>query len=159
MSVLEVFKSVPIVKAVAAPGVLPAECADFAHDRITLGWEERLKARSRRRSDGGLEFATALPRGTVLRQADRLVIEPLRAIVTIVELAEPVLIIEPRTPAEWGLFGYQIGNSHQPLMLTGHEIVCADCLGMEMVLRQHAIPFSRGVRPFTPVGPPADHQH
>ena len=159
MSVLEVFKSVPIVKAVAAPGSLPAECADFTRDSITLGWDARLKARSRRRSDGGLEFATALSRGTVLREGDQLIIEPLRVVVTVIELAEPVLIIEPRNPAEWGLFGYQIGNSHQPLMLTGHEIVCADCLGMEMVLRQHAIPFSRGVRPFTPVGPLADHHH
>ena len=81
------------------------------------------------------------------------------AIVTVVELAEPVLIVEPRTAADWGLVGYQIGNSHQPLMLTEREIFCADCLGMEMVLRQHAIPFVRGVRSFTPLGLPSDHRH
>jgi urease accessory protein UreE len=157
--VLEVFKSLPIVRTVAPQGPLAMDGGDFVRDTITLGWVERLKARSRRRSDGGLEFATALPRGTVLRGGDRLIVDTLPAIVTVVELAEPVLIVEPRTAAEWGLFGYQIGNSHQPLMLTEREIVCADCLGMEMVLRQHAIPFARGVRSFTPLGLPPDHRH
>ena len=54
-------------------------------DTIALGWEDRLKTRGRRRSDEGLEFGTSLPRGTVLRAGDCLVIESARAIVEVVE--------------------------------------------------------------------------
>lgn len=159
MSVLEAFKSLPTVRAIAEPGLLPSSSAGYTRDTITLGWEERLKGRGRRRSDGGVEFGTALPRGTALREGDRLVLDVLRLVVTVIELAEPVFVVQPRTAAEWGLVGYQIGNSHQPVMLTEHEIICADCLGMEMVLRQHAIAFTRAVRPFTPVGLLTDHRH
>jgi urease accessory protein UreE len=80
-----------------------------------------------------------------------------------VEKAEAVLIVVPRTPFEWGLFGYYIGNSHQPLMLTDDAIVCPDLPGMDQVLDQHRIPFSRGTQPFTPVGlaesDMASHRH
>ena len=95
----------------------------------------------------------------MLREGDRLVVDSLLLVVTVRELAEPVRVVAPRTAADWGLIGYQIGNCHQPVMLTENEIICADCLGMEMVLRQHAIPFTRAVRPFTPVGMLADHRH
>ncbi len=47
----------------------------------TLGWEERLKVRARRESDTGFEFATALPRGTVLRDGDCFVFDDLKIVV------------------------------------------------------------------------------
>lgn len=159
MSVLERFKTLPTAEAVVRADTLPAEVAGFACDTITLGWEDRLRTRGRRATDGGIEFGTALPRGTVLRGGDCLVVVGLRLVVTVVERPEPVLVVRPRTPAEWGLFGYQIGNSHQPLMIADGEIVCPDALGMELVLEQHAIAFTRAVRPFTPVGLMTDHRH
>ncbi|MGE3705972.1 MAG: urease accessory protein UreE, partial [Vicinamibacterales bacterium] len=117
MSVLERFKTLPTVNDVTAAGTIPADAAAFARDTITLGWEDRLRTRGRRTTDGGIEFGIALPRGTVLRQGDCLIVTPLRLIVTVVELAEPVLVVCPRTPEDWGLVGYYIGNSHQPVML------------------------------------------
>lgn len=159
MSVLPVFRSLPIVHEVVRDGALAAPHSSYARDTLTLGWEERLKARGRRRSDGGTEFGTALPRGTVLTAGDCLICEPLERVFIVIERAEPVLIIEPRTQVEWGLFAYHIGNSHQPVMLTDREIVCADLPGMDQVLEQHAIVFSRGSRPFTPIGLLADHRH
>lgn len=159
MSVLERFKTLPTAEAVVPVDALPAAVAGFARDTITLGWEDRLRTRGRRATDGGVEFGTALPRGTVLRGGDCLVVAGLRLVVTVVERPEPVLVVRPRTPAEWGLFGYQIGNSHQPLMIADGEIVCPDALGMEQVLDQHAIAFTRAVRPFTPVGLMTDHRH
>jgi urease accessory protein UreE len=77
----------------------------------------------------------------------------------VIEREEAVLVIEPRTPVEWGLFAYHIGNSHQPVMLTEREIVCADLPGMDQVLEQHAIAFARTTRAFTPVGLLSDHRH
>ena len=57
MSVLQVFKSLPVVHEVVREGALPASATGYARETVTLGWEERLKARGRRRSDGGTEFA------------------------------------------------------------------------------------------------------
>jgi urease accessory protein len=159
MSVLQVFKSLPVVHEVVREGAVPRSASAYARDTVTLGWEERLKARGRRRSDRGTEFGTALPRGTVLTAGDCLICEPLERVFVVIEREEPVLVIEPRTPVEWGLFAYHIGNSHQPVMLTEREMVCADLPGMDQVLEQHAIPFIRASRPFTPVGLLADHRH
>src|SRR6202521_4112284 len=109
MSVLQVFKSLPVVHDVVRERALPASASAYARDTVTLGWEERLKARGRRRSDGGTEFGTALPRGTVLEAGDCLICEPLARVFVVIEREEPVFVIEPRTPVEWGLFAYHIG--------------------------------------------------
>ncbi|MGE3178964.1 MAG: urease accessory protein UreE, partial [Vicinamibacterales bacterium] len=145
MSVLERFKTLPTVNDVTAAGTIPADAAAFARDTITLGWEDRLRTRGRRTTDGGIEFGIALPRGTVLRQGDCLIVTPLRLIVTVVELAEPVLVVCPRTPEDWGLVGYYIGNSHQPVMLTAEGLVCPDILGVRMILEQHRLAFIEDV--------------
>jgi urease accessory protein UreE len=145
------FRSLPVVRDVHR-GELPASAAQFGLDTITLGWEERLRVRGRRRSDQGIDFGTALPRGTVLRGGDWLLIEGLATAVAVVELEEPVFIIWPQSPAEWAVFAYHIGNSHQPVMITDTEIVCAILPGMTEVLNYHGIPFDRGLQPFTPLG-------
>lgn len=158
MSVLEVFRSLPTAYDVCRDEPLPAAATGYARDTVTLGWEDRLKARGRRTTDAGVEFGTALPRGTALRQGDRLVVDALRLVVTVVEREEPVLVIVPAADA-WGLIGYHIGNSHQPVMFTAGEIVCADLPGMDLVLDQHGIPFTRERRRFSPVGLLGDHRH
>jgi urease accessory protein len=156
---LEVFRSLPVVRAVCAAEALPESALGYARDTITLGWEDRMKARGRRRTDGGVEFGTTLPRGTVLRGGDCLVVDQDRLIVTVVTLDEPVFVITPVSAAEWGLFGYHIGNSHQPLMFTDREIVCPDVPGMEQVLGYHRIPYTREMRAFAPVTQAPTHQH
>ena len=156
------FKTLPTVDKVirgAALGGGERAPGGYRRDTITLGWEERLRGRGRRRSDTGVEFGTTLPRGTVLRGGDALLIDTLGLLVTVVELPEPVLVVTPATPGQWGLYGYHIGNSHQPIMFTEQEIVCLDTLGMRQVLAQHGIPFGEATRPFTPIGPGADHRH
>lgn len=153
------FRSIPIARMCYQASAVPPAAASYTHDSITLGWEDRLKARGRRRSDSGFEFATALPRGTVLAAGDRLVLDEAARVVEVRELAEDVLVVTPASPQEWGLFAYHIGNSHQPLMMTATAIVCAELPGMVQVLEFHGIPFVRERRPFTPVGLIPDHQH
>jgi urease accessory protein UreE len=154
-----VFKSVPIAKEVHRADALPGAALAYPRDTVTLGWEDRVKGRARRRSDLGFEFATALARGTVLRNDDCFVFDAPPLIVRIIERAEPVFVIRPERPSEWALFAYHIGNSHQPVMVADAAIVCVEVPGMEQVLRHHGIPFSRDLRPFTPVGQMSDHQH
>lgn len=161
---LQVFKPLPVVRDVHRMDAIPAMAAHFRRDSLTLGWEERLRARGRRRTDGGTEFGTALPRGTVLRDGDGLIVPDLSLLVQIVERPEPVFVIVPESPAEWAAFGYHIGNSHQPLMIADDVLVCPEVAGMEQILCYHRIPFTRDRRPFTPVGLGGDltgagHQH
>ena len=148
---LQVFKPLPIARDVQRVDMLPSEAAAFGRHTLTLGWEDRLRARGRRRSDQGAEFGTALPRATVLRNGDCLIVRELSLVVAIVERAEPVFVIVPRSPAEWATFGYHIGNSHQPLMVAEGALICPDLPGMEQVLHYHGIVFTRDERPFTPM--------
>ena len=148
---LKVFRSLAVVHDVHREDALRVSARSYARDTITLGWEERLKGRGRRVSDGGVEFGTALPRGAVLRQGDCFILDESATVVVVIERPEPVFVVEPRTAAEWGLFAYHIGNSHQPVMIVEDAIVGPDLPGMQQVLEHHAIAFSRDTRPFTPV--------
>ena len=153
------FKTIPVAKEIYRLESLAGATHGYGQDAITLEWVDRLKARARRQSDRGFEFATALPRGTVLRQDDCFVFDAVRTVVRVVERLEPVLVICPENPQQWALFAYQIGNNHQPLMIDVDALVCPDVLGMAHVLTFHRIPFQREDRRFTPLGHIADHQH
>jgi urease accessory protein len=155
-------KPLTIVEQVYEASRLPAEFIAFPRDTLTLGWEDRLQAHGRRRSDGGVEFATSLPRGTVLRAGHCLVLEADRLVVTIVERAEPVFIIEPRSRFDLAMFAYHIGNRHQPMMVIDQALVCPDRPGVEQLLQQHQMPFSRATLPFTPastIAAASGHHH
>jgi urease accessory protein len=153
------FNRLPLAERVFTEAEVPPAARGFARDTVTLGWEERIRTRGRRRSDGGVEFGTALPRGTVLRGGDWLVLEQARLLIAIVERDEPVFVVEPRSPAEFGLFAYHIGNRHQPIMITDGALICPDLPGVEEMLRYHDIAYARATRPFTPVSGLAAHQH
>jgi urease accessory protein len=156
---LNAFKSLPIARELHRAESLPEAARAYAADTITLGWEERLRARGRRMSDNGVMFGTALARGTVLRGGDCFVLDPISTVVIVVEMPESVFVVVPRTPSEWALFAYHIGNCHQPLMVTDEAIVCPEQPGMQEALDHHRIPFSRRVQPFTPVVDGAAHTH
>jgi urease accessory protein len=151
------FRSLPVAESVFRVDQLPAGLLACERDSIALGWEDRVKTRARRRSAGGVEFGIALPRGTVLREGDCLPLDGRRLLIVVHELPEAVLVASPSRPAEWALWGYHIGNSHQPLMITDDALVCADLPGMEQVLTYHDIPFVRQHRPFTPVSRALEH--
>jgi urease accessory protein UreE len=153
------FKSLPVAKKIDRFDTLSGDALAFERDTVTLGWEERLRGRARRHSDRAFEFATALPRGTILREDDCFVFDAQRIVVRVIELEEPMLVVRPKDHREWGVFAYHIGNSHQPVMIADDAIICPDALGMDQLLKYHAIPFVREHRRFTPLGQLSDHQH
>lgn len=138
---------------------LPEAARQYTRDSVTLGWEERTHVHGRRRTDGGVEFGTSLPRGTVLRAGDCFVADERRLVISIVERPEPVFVIQPHDPAEWALFAYHIGNRHQPLMIADAGLVCPDVPGVEQLLQHHHMPYMRATRPFTPAAAVAGHHH
>ena len=146
-----------VIEQIHREDALPATKRGYARDTLTLGWDDRVRVQGRRRSDGGIAFGLFLPRGTILRDGDCLVIDEAKTIVVVVERPEPVFVIEPRTPQEWGLFAYHIGNRHQPLMITETGLLCPDEAGVEQLLQQQSIPFTQTTRPFTPVTSGGSH--
>ena len=148
-----------IVERAFKENELPAVSRGWARDTVTLGWQDRTQAHGRRLTDGGVEFGTSLPRGTVLRAGDCFLLDANRLVVFVVERAEPVFVIEPRTQPEWALFAYHIGNRHQPLMITDGALVCPDLPGVEQLLQQHRMPYTRATMAFTPAATVAGHQH
>jgi urease accessory protein len=138
---------------------LPAPVLAYASDTLTLGWEDRVQAHGRRRTDRGVEFGLSLPRGTVLRANDCLVLDHERLLVKVIERAEAVFVIEPGSPMEWALYAYHIGNRHQPVMVTDRGLVCPDAPGVEQLLHQQRIPFTRATLPFTPATAVSGHHH
>ena len=146
-----------VIEQIHRKNVLSATASGYARDTITLGWNDRLRVHGRRRSDGGIAFGLFLPRGTILRGGDCLVLDELKTVVVVIEPPEPVFLIEPRTPQEWALYAYHIGNRHHPLMVTETGIVCPDVAGVEELLEQRRIPFARTALPFTPATTVANH--
>ena len=148
-----------VVERVHRESELPQASRGYARDTVTLGWEDRTHGHGRRRTDGGVEFGTALPRGSVLRGGDWLALAAERLLVEVVERDEPVFVIEPRNAPEWALFAYHIGNRHQPLMITDAALICPAAAGVEPLLQQHRMPYTRATRPFTPAATVAGHSH
>ena len=148
-----------IVDTIFTEPTLPDAARAFPRDRVTLGWEDRTHVHGRRRTDGGVEFGTSLPRGSVLRDGDRFVLDAEQLIVDVVERAEPVFVVEPRSAREWALFAYHIGNRHQPVMITDRSLVCPDGPGVEQLLQQHRMPYVRATLPFTPAARVSAHEH
>jgi urease accessory protein len=148
-----------LIERIHREDALPATTSGYFRDTMTLGWEDRMHVRGRRQSDGGVAFGLSLPRGTMLRGGDCLVVDEATTVVVVIERPEPMFLIEPRTPQEWGLFAYHIGNRHQPLMITETAIVCPDVAGVVQLLEQQRIPFARTTLAFTPATSVASHDH
>jgi urease accessory protein len=148
-----------VVEQTHREDALPLKARGYAHDTLTLGWDDRLRVRGHRRSDGGVAFGLSLSRGTILRGGDCLVLDEAKTVIVVIERPEPVFLLEPRTPQEWGLFAYHIGNRHLPLMITEAGIVCPDVAGVEQLLEQQHIPFVLATLAFTPAMSVANHHH
>jgi urease accessory protein len=148
-----------IVERLYIASDLPASCAAYMRDTIALGWEDRTHVHGRRSSAGGVEFGLSLPRGTILRGGDCLVLDDARVVVVVVERPEPVFVIEPASPPQWALFAYHIGNRHQPVMITDRSLVCPDVAGVEQLLHQYRMPYTRAILPFTPATAVSSHHH
>ena len=107
----------------------------------------------------GLEFGTALPRGTVLRDGDCFVLDDAgdrrhRRRAPEAGVRDRAGHVRPSGRCS----RYHIGNSHQPLMLTDEAIVCAGPAGHGAGARlPRASRSPARIRPFTPVADGAAH--
>jgi urease accessory protein len=103
---------VPIVEAVLG-NLTELDQPVEAVDELELTTEERERAHLRARSRGNRELIISLPRGEELHDGDVVYLEDGVAVV-VAAAPEDVLEVNPRTPREWALAAYQLGNLHRP---------------------------------------------
>jgi urease accessory protein len=103
---------VPVVEAVLG-NLTELDRQVEAVDELELTTEERERAHLRARSRSNRELIISLPRGAELHDGDVVYIEDGVAVV-VVAAPEDVLEVSPRTPREWALAAYQLGNLHRP---------------------------------------------
>lgn len=103
---------VPVVEAVLG-SLTELDRPVEAVDELELTAEERERAHLRARSRGNRELIISLPRGVELHDGDVVYVEDGVAVV-VVAAPEDVLEVSPRTPREWALAAYQLGNLHRP---------------------------------------------
>ena len=103
---------VPVVEAVLG-NLTELDRQVEAVDELDLTAEERERAHLRARSRSNRELIISLPRGAELHDGDVVYVDDGVAVV-VVAAAEDVLEVSPRTPREWALAAYQLGNLHRP---------------------------------------------
>lgn len=147
-----------IVESLAPPsvGLLPVH---WSTDTLTLPWEDRCRSHGKRRTDSGLEFAVALPSGTILRDGDQLLLETEQCRVRVQAAPEPVFVLTPISPQEWAWLAYQVGNRHLPLMISHRELLTPQDAAAEHLLRQLGVTYQAAHRAFTPATPHSGHSH
>lgn len=130
-----------------------ARLAGLQPDLLVLDQWEAQKNRFRKRSEGGVEVAVALDRGTFLKDGDVLLFDAAekRAVVAHIHLNEVLvvnlegLLASPpeamlRTAVE---LGHALGNQHWPAVVKGNRVyvpLAVDRKVMASVMKTHALP-------------------
>lgn len=132
--------------------IRPAEPLDGGGrriERILLPSADLARHRQRAKTDAGREVGISLPHGTVLRDGDVLHLDTELAIV-IQQAEEDLLRIRPRTPEEFGLMGYQVGNLHRAAMVDARGIAVLYDKAVEAVAQRFHVPVERVREKFVP---------
>ncbi|HEV3028050.1 MAG TPA: urease accessory protein UreE [Planctomycetota bacterium] len=118
-------------------------------ETITLPSGDLAKHRQRVRTDAGREVGISLPHGATLRDGDVLYADEALAIV-VRQAEEDLLRLHPRTPEEFGLLGYQIGNLHRAAMIDRGGIAVLYDKAIEALAQRHHVPWERVSGKFVP---------
>lgn len=84
--------------------------------RVALTWERRQKSRQRVRLESGEEVALLLPRGTTLKDGQRIASEAGRIIAVVADV-EAVSTVRSTDPMCLARAAYHLGNRHTPVQL------------------------------------------
>ena len=139
------------------PNTEPLGAGGRKVERIVLVSADLARHRQRVRTDAGREVGISLPHGSVLRDGDVLHLD--RDLAIVVEQApEDILRLLPRSPQEFGLMGYQVGNLHRAAMVDARGIAVLYDKAIEAVAQRFHVPVERVREKFLP-GHTAGHHH
>ena len=128
--------------------------AAFRLERVVLTSEQLAKHRQRAVTDAGREVGITLAHGTLLRDGDVLHLEDGLAIV-VEQAEEDLLRVRPRTPEQFGVIAYEVGNLHRAAMIDAQSVTVLYEPAMEALARRLDAPFERVTAKFHPGG----HRH
>jgi urease accessory protein len=127
-------------------------------DRITLSYDERHRRRLRFLAEAGTDFLLDLPRTTVLREGDGLMLEDGRVIL-VASADEPLLEISAADANEMGRLAWHIGNRHLPAQINGGRILIREDPVIETMLQGLGATVRHVTEPFTPEPGAYDNSH
>ena len=112
-------KMLRFTEVVARQGAKPSTTSGggAAPSVLTLGFEERRRSRMRIRIDDGREAALLLPRGTVLRDGDRLRDPERDEMVTVRAADQTLSLVRAADPVALARAAYHLGNRHVPVQV------------------------------------------
>ncbi len=135
---------------------------------LTLGFGDRRRSRLRARLDDGREAALLLPRGTILRDGDRLAAPDGGEVVTVRAAAEALSLARARDELLLVRGAYHLGNRHVPVEIGSgwlayqHDHVLDGLvaeLGLEVETRMAAFEPEAGGYGRAPAGQTGRHGH
>jgi urease accessory protein len=95
----------------------PAQARSAAPGLLTLGFEDRRRSRMRIRVDDGREAALMLPRGTILRDGDRLRDPDRDEVVTVRAADQTLSLVRSADAIALARAAYHLGNRHVPVQV------------------------------------------
>src|SRR5262245_32197655 len=134
-----------VEKVIAAPSSL----GDRRLERVVLTSGDLAKHRQRVKTDAGREVGISLPHGVALKDGDVLHLDPEVAIV-VEQADEDLLWLQPQTPEQFGLMGYQVGNLHRAAMINHHGIAVLYDKAIEALARRFHVSTLRAPGKFLP---------
>ena len=134
---------------------------------LTLGFEERRRSRMRIRIDDGREAALLLPRGTVLRDGDRLCDPVANEVVTVRAAAQTLSMARAADGLLLARAAYHLGNRHVPVQLGSGWIAYEHDHVLDHMVDELGLVVDTHVAPFEPegggyrhgAGEAAEHRH
>ena len=118
---------------------------------LSLGFEDRRRSRQLARLDDGREAAVHLPRGTVLRDGDRLIGEHDASPVVVVRAAPETLSVAHTTDAHLlARAAYHLGNRHVPLQVAPDNVAYQHDHVLDGMVRELGLTVATEWAPFEP---------
>jgi urease accessory protein len=121
-----------------------------ATDTLSLDAEARSRPRQHLQLDNGEPCYLRLPRGTILKDGDRLQSEDQEKIIAIVAQPESVLTVKAQQPEALLKAAYHLGNRHVPLEITSSYLRLSPDPVLEKMLKQMGLTVIAETAPFFP---------
>lgn len=134
-----------VEKVIAAPRSLGSRRLE----RVVLTSGDLAKRRQRVKTDAGREIGISLPHGVSLKDGDLLHLDAECAIV-VEQAEEDLLWLQPQTPEQFGLMGYQVGNLHRAAMIDPRGIAVLYDKAVEALAHRFHISTLRAPGKFRP---------
>lgn len=116
-------------------------------DPLLLSSEERASPHMAGRTEGGRSLRVSLPRGSELNDGDVLALDGDVAVV-VRAAPEPLILVRPASPLDWGVAGFQLGNLHRPVRFGDDAMLTPDDPMVLDLLARLGIPHERRIAPF-----------